>query len=58
VEEDARKAWAAQQKQRQQRRRDKDGNDKSSKQTKKQLLRRPTAKNERPYKVNNIDENY
>jgi len=58
VEEDARKAWAAQQKQRQQRRRDKDGNIKNTKHSKKQLLRRPNAKNERPYKVNNIDENY
>jgi hypothetical protein len=58
MEEDARKAWAAQQKQRQQRRRDKDGNVKNTNQSKKRLLRRPNAKNERPYKVNNIDENY
>jgi hypothetical protein len=58
VKKNAREAWAAQQKQRQQRRRDKDGNDKNNKQSKKQPLRRPTAKNERPYKVNNIDENY
>jgi hypothetical protein len=58
VKKNAREAWAAHQKQRQQRRRDKDGNDKSLNQSKKQLLRRPTAKNEKPYKANNIDENY